>query len=259
MTAAATRFPHCGALPGGAYDLRPGPGGRAWDFDKPEDREEAEKRIDAERPYLLVGSPPCTDWCALNVRLNHPRMDPAVVAERRRRARAHLHFVVKLYLKQLARGAHFLHEHPASADSWDDDIMKGLLNRPEVSMVAGHMCRQGMTQVTGDGRVLPVHKATRWASSAPEVLARLRRRCTNEGLTPGKPGWHDHVPLIGKGPDGQSRTARAAVCPAKLCANVLRGMASQRIREGEVLPPRVRRALAEGRGLFSLEEERPEM
>ena len=104
VTAAATRFPHYGALPGGAYDLRPGPGGRAWDFDKPEDREEASRRIDREQPYLLVGSPPRTDWCALNARLNHPKMDPAIVAERRRRARAHLGFVVKLYLGQLARG-----------------------------------------------------------------------------------------------------------------------------------------------------------
>ena len=117
--------------------------------------------------------------------------------------------------------------------------MRFLLGWPGVDSAVGHMCQQGMAQEAGDGRVLPVRKATRWASSAPEVLARLGRRCSNEGLLPGQPGWHDHVPLVGKGPDGQSRTARAAVYPAKLCANILRGMASQRIREGEVLPRRV--------------------
>ena len=132
VTAPATQFPHYGALPGEAYDLRPGPSGRAWDFDRPEGRAEAERRIGAARPYLLVGSPSSTDWCALNVRWNHPRMDPAVVAERRRKARAHLSFVVRLYLGQLSRGAHFLHEHPATADSWGEDVMKGLLERPEV-------------------------------------------------------------------------------------------------------------------------------
>ena len=133
-------------------------------------------------PYLLVGSPPCTDWCTLNVYLNHPKMDPAVVAERRRKARAHLSCVVKLYLRQLARGAHFLHEHPATATSWDEDIVKFLLARPGVDSAVGHMCQQGMTQVAADGRVLPVRKATRWASSAPEVFARLGRRCVNEGV-----------------------------------------------------------------------------
>ena len=104
VTAAAARFPQFEALPGGAYDLRPGLGGKAWDFDRPEDRAEAERRIEQSSPYLLVGSPPCTDWCALNKSLNHPRMGPAEVVERRRRARAHLSCVVKLYLRQLARG-----------------------------------------------------------------------------------------------------------------------------------------------------------
>ena len=117
----------------------------------------------------------------MNVRLNHPRMGPVVVVERRRRARAHLSFVVELYMGQLARRTHFLHEHPATADSWGDDLMQGLLTRPEVGTAVGHMCRQGMRQETAEGGSLPVHKPTRWASSSPEILGRLGLRCTNEG------------------------------------------------------------------------------
>eukprot|EP00969_Alexandrium_andersonii_P103867 4582998-Alexandrium_andersonii.AAC.1 len=35
----AERSPRSGVLPAGAFDLRPGPGGRAWDFGKAEDRD----------------------------------------------------------------------------------------------------------------------------------------------------------------------------------------------------------------------------
>ena len=99
-------FLRSGRYRGGAHDLRPGADGRAWDFARPEDRAEAGRRTEQSPPYLLVGSPPRTDWCTLNVNLNHPRLGPAEVAERRRRARAHLSFVVKKpYLRQLVRGA----------------------------------------------------------------------------------------------------------------------------------------------------------
>ena len=72
----AARFPSYGVLPGGAYDLRPGPDGRSWDFDKEEDRLECERRIDAAQPFLLIGCPPCTDWSIFNRNLNHCRMPP---------------------------------------------------------------------------------------------------------------------------------------------------------------------------------------
>ena len=99
----------------------------------------------------------------------------------------HVECAAKLYLKQLARGTHFLHEHPTTADSWDEDHMQEVMSKPGVSSVIGHMCRQGMRLPAPDRRSLPVRKPTRWASSAPEVLRRLGLRCTNEGRRPGDP------------------------------------------------------------------------
>ena len=62
-------------------------------------------------------------------------MAPEEVERRRRRARVHLEFVLRMYQKQLARGTHFLHEHPATADSWEEDSVKDLLERPGVGTV----------------------------------------------------------------------------------------------------------------------------
>ena len=104
----------------------------------------------------------------------------------------HLEFVLRMYRKQLARGAHFLREHPAPAESWEEGPVQEFLAQPGVSTVVGHMCRQGMRLLAPDGEVRPVRKPTRWASSASEVLKRLGLRCTNETCRPGDPRWHHH-------------------------------------------------------------------
>eukprot|EP00969_Alexandrium_andersonii_P221529 9784292-Alexandrium_andersonii.AAC.1 len=59
----AERRPRLGVLPVGAFELRPGPRGVSWDFDGPEDRGRVICSLGAERPFVVVGSPPCTDWC----------------------------------------------------------------------------------------------------------------------------------------------------------------------------------------------------
>eukprot|EP00969_Alexandrium_andersonii_P178592 7896020-Alexandrium_andersonii.AAC.1 len=66
VTAVAERRPRLGALPAGAFDLRPGPGGASWDFDRAEDRDRVIRILGAERPFVVAGGPPCADRCGLN-------------------------------------------------------------------------------------------------------------------------------------------------------------------------------------------------
>eukprot|EP00969_Alexandrium_andersonii_P360080 15454592-Alexandrium_andersonii.AAC.1 len=84
----AERNPRLGVLPAGAVDLRPGPGGKAWDCDRADDRDRVIRLLGVRRPYLIAGSRPRADWCSFNARINHPRVGPEVVAERARKARA---------------------------------------------------------------------------------------------------------------------------------------------------------------------------
>eukprot|EP00969_Alexandrium_andersonii_P123591 5461846-Alexandrium_andersonii.AAC.1 len=58
-------------------------------------------------------------------------MDPATVAERRRKAEVRLQFVADIYRAQLERGSRFLHEHPMAAGSWDEDCVQRLVEHPE--------------------------------------------------------------------------------------------------------------------------------
>eukprot|EP00969_Alexandrium_andersonii_P134487 5949891-Alexandrium_andersonii.AAC.1 len=65
------------------------------------------------------------------------------VARRVSAAKTHLGFMTELYRTQLESGAHFLHEHPASASSWQEPCTVELLNQPEAESGVGHTRRFG--------------------------------------------------------------------------------------------------------------------
>ena len=72
----------------------------------------------------VIGSPPCTAFSLWNRGINYKKMPIDEVRRRISEGRKHLNFMVSLYRKQLARGKHFLHEHPQSAASWMDNGIK---------------------------------------------------------------------------------------------------------------------------------------
>ena len=122
-----------------------------------------------------------------------------------------------------------MHEHPEGARSWADEHVAKIVGDPRVGSVVGHQCQYGQTAVTDEGERIPARKATRWMSSAPELLKRLGLRCRGGH-------WHQHI--VG------GRAAAAAIYPSQLCKAILRGAEAQRRREGRPLPEQVMRELA---------------
>ena len=221
------------------FDLHGDIDGRSWDFLKAADRREAMTRIREQRPYLVIGSPPCTAFSQLSDRWNYRRMHPEVVKRRRVEGRMLLEFAAQVYREQLAGGRHFLHEHPASASSWHEPCIQRLCSAPGVHEVVGDQCRFGLQSPGENGKLGPAKKATRFLSSAAGVLRALGRRCQ---------GDHVHVQLL-----GGRRAAAAAVYPRGLCRAILRSIEAQRRRERRE-PLGVARAQATGAGVYSLEE-----
>ena len=90
----------------------------------------------------------------------------------------HLMFVAEVYRRQLARGRHFLHEHPWTAKSWNLDSMKELLGDARVMSVQTHMCKFGMeshiSSVDGDKGL--VKKPTLFMTNSSEVAKKLDRQ-----------------------------------------------------------------------------------
>ena len=152
LTKELGKTPKLSLSAGSTFDLREGRDGRRWDFTKEEDRRTARKQIEHEKPYIVIGSPPCTTFCALNVRWNYPKMPTEEVEKRKAVGRVLFGFALEIYKLQLKAGRHFRHEHPATATSWQEPGMQDLCSRPGVSVIVGDQCRYGL-QARGEGGV----------------------------------------------------------------------------------------------------------
>ncbi len=152
-------------MAGSTFDLHKDEAGVAWDFTRPGDRKRAWERIRAEKPFLVVGSPPCTMFSRLQLNLNASKMGKVAWEKRRREAELLLVFAVAVYQLQVRGGRHFLHEHPAGATSWNHPAVAKLRARPGVEAVVSHMCAYGMetTTTSGTGRAA-AKKPTRFTS-----------------------------------------------------------------------------------------------
>ena len=114
-----------GLRPGFALDLTvvDEDDGTPWDFSKPEKRQKATKMLDASKPFMLIVSPMCGPFSAIQ-NLNYIQMQKDDVKTKLTAAMTHIKFCIDLCLKQHLDGRLFLFEHPAGASSWDADVMK---------------------------------------------------------------------------------------------------------------------------------------
>ena len=114
-----------------AMDLRTTkPNGDPWNFCKREDRRLAREMIDDQNPDWILDAPPCTAFAIPNSAINYPKMNPDKINERLAEGRRHLNVVASLYRRQVAKGKHDLHEHPATALSWKDNVIEALARHP---------------------------------------------------------------------------------------------------------------------------------
>ena len=208
-----------GLLPGLALDLSvtDPDDGLPWNFDKLSKRKKAIQLIKRQDPKLLIGSPMCTAFSILQG-LNKSRMSPEKWDRMRKHGKKHLRFACELYKMQHDSGRYFIHEHPATANSWDEPCVQQVMRLKGVVTVKSHMCCFGMTSVDADGEGL-VKKPTSYMTNAPLVAEELEMCCT---------GDHCHVKLVG------GRAAKAAIYPPQLCEAILRGLKRQLISDGSI-------------------------
>ena len=217
IVAMATRM---GLTPGTSFDIQVNDeNGEPWDFNVPAQRERARARIIEEEPKLLVGSPMCTAFSILQ-QLNANKGNREEKNKQWEQALTHLNFCVELYKLQYNHGRYFLHEHPASASSWQRSSIMELYKLSGVDRVVSHMCAFGMKSSDSHGDGL-VYKPTGWMSNSPCILQELNKQCTNR--LGGE--QHRHVHLV----DGRAR--QAAIYPEQVCTAVLTGLRAQLIKD----------------------------
>ena len=109
ITEEMRRIPNLGIVGGSTYDLFEGKDGRKFDFRKHADRTFVRREIAEQKPFMIIGSPPCTAFSPLmSFNKNKMKNYGKAVAE----GRALLKFAIEIYKMQLDSGRHFVHEHP---------------------------------------------------------------------------------------------------------------------------------------------------
>ena len=198
---------------GFSFDITvPDADGTVWDFSRRSCRKKAWNRLQSERPYMLVGSPPCTAWSIIqNLNARTPE-GAAKLNNAKKKALIHLQFCAAMYREQLRGGRYFLHEHPDTATSWKVPCIERLAEMPEVLIAKADQCMFGLTSRDQLG-VAPAKKPTRFMTNSPEVHKLLDKRC--DGSCP------RHVHLM------EGRAKAASIYPKKLCRTVLRGVVNQ--------------------------------
>ena len=189
--------------------------GKPWDFNCPKMRNEAIRKLLIDKPRLLIGSQMCGSFSVMN-HINYARMTEEEKQQRMAYGRKHLEFCCKLYEIQWREGRYFMHEHPESASSWQEECVKQLLHRHGVVRVVGDQCRYGLTSHDGR-REGTARKSTGFLTNSPCIAKRLSLRCPN--TTTYKK--HDHIILT----NGHAKAAE--VYPSGLCRAVCKGLLEQ--------------------------------
>ncbi len=204
-------------LTGGlSMDLRTG-----WDFRRREDRAAARKHVKEVQPLLLIGSPVCTPFSALqNWNWGRTRAQDERLRQSLAEATRHMEFVSELYSMQEEGGRYFLHENPASATSWSLGCIQRVMGLGKTVAVTGDQCEYGLLSCDSSG-VAPAKKPTKFMTNSLAIAGELNVRCR---------GGHRHVHLV------SGRAAAAAEYPDGLCEAICRGLARQKRwdREGRV-------------------------
>ena len=127
----------------------------------------------------------------------------------------HIEFCLKVFKLQRNRGAYFLMEHPAFADSWKLECVEEFRKSEGEMEAVADQCMYGLkTHGPVPERVLmAAKKPTRLMSNSWCVLHELSTRCDHS---------HEHQELMG------GRASNAAEYPDVLCRAICRGLANQK-------------------------------
>ena len=190
-------------------------GSERWNLDKDEDFQLLLEILDAEKPWLVTSSPPCTTFSPLRRLSNHKRLKE-IVEQEEMLGRLRLRRSIRCCKRQARLGGFYLHEHPRDATSWKESEVEELANDPNSYLVQSPMCRFGMKLKNDEGELLHVRKETLWLTNSEEIAKELKGVCEND--LKGRE-VHRHVHLV-----GANRAKAAQVYPVALVEAVLRGL-----------------------------------
>ena len=184
--------------------------GLAWDFNDERKCAKAKRLLTRDKPTMLIMSPMCGPFSKLQEIFNYPKMEKAEVETKIAAALRHLRFTIELCIMQHEAGRLFLFEHPASASSWDTEVIQMLSEVNGVHHVKFDFCMLGMTTTDRNGHEVPAKKRTGVLTNSSAVASLLQgAQCRGE---------HWHMELTG------GRAGPCQVYPDKFAKLICEGI-----------------------------------
>jgi hypothetical protein len=188
-----------------------------WDFNIKAMRNKAIRKAIDEKPLVLMTNPMCTDW-SIAMNANWGRMTAEERRTRMMRARIHLDLVCQLHAIQHNAGRYFIHEHPQSATSWNEECIRTIMKETRARMISVSQCMYGLTG-KDKGEELRVRKPTTFMTNMPALSVMMYKNCD---------GQHKHVTL------GNGRKTKAAQrYPDELCMAIVKAIKIQKQWDAE--------------------------
>ena len=186
--------------------------GEAWDFNVEAKRTKAVEKLHESRPEMVMLGPTCAPFSSLNIGWNYSRMTTRDAQSMIEDGMRHLSFAAHLCMHQARQSRYFALEHPASAASWNTEVIEMLRGLPGVREVEFDFCSLGMVS-TDDQGTAPVKKRTRIITNCPALIEALQDcQCSRD---------HRHVQLV------HGRASACQCYPPEFCRLVCRAVAYQ--------------------------------
>ncbi len=148
--------------------------GKPWDFTFEEKRIRCKKRIDEDKPFMVIASPMCGPFSSLQ-NWNYAKMDKKEVKDRIEKGLEHIKFCLDICLKQHLAGRLFLFEHPAGASSWWSQMIEQIATLEGIYKTTFDFCTLGMETAKKPGdKTAPAKKRTRVLTNSHAIHTLLR-------------------------------------------------------------------------------------
>ena len=147
--------------------------GVQWDFTNVEMRNQAFKKIVAEKPFLLTGAHPCANWRSKS-NASWSRMTPREKADELHRARVHMQFVCRMYKLQHEEGRYFLHEHSQSELPSRKDCVEEIQEMTGAKLMSVSQGSCSLPSIRRERNVELNEKSTMMVTNCPAIAFTLR-------------------------------------------------------------------------------------
>ena len=140
---------------------------KPWDFFQKDKRDKALRKVKEDKPFMLIVSPMCGPFSALQSLLNYPKLKRADVKERLTDAMIQVRFCLEMCFEQHVNGRLFIFEHPAEASSWGMKVMQQMRALDGVRVVKFDFCMLGVKTTDDDGTAAAARKSAKRPSNQP--------------------------------------------------------------------------------------------